>query len=131
VTRKLFNVLSYPSTVYRKHDIRDFDTPRFMFYVYGFDLLDRICLVFIVLRIYPHTRRSMESNQRLFQGYPRRVTSIPFLLNRDHPHLPQTTYRKHSIMDFEVPRFMFYVHGFDLSDRIWLVSFFFSKVITN
>ena len=32
-----------------------------MFYVYGFDLSDRIWLVSIVSKIYPHTRRSMGS----------------------------------------------------------------------
>jgi hypothetical protein len=60
----------YPPDAYRKHPIRDFGAPRFMFYVYGFDLFDRVWLVFIVLRIYPHMRRSMGSSQRLFQGYP-------------------------------------------------------------
>ncbi len=44
---------------YRKHPIRDFDAPRYMFYVYGFDLSDRIWLVSIVSKIYPHTRRSI------------------------------------------------------------------------
>jgi hypothetical protein len=38
-----------PPVVYRKHPIWDFGDPRFMFYVYGFDLSDRICLVSIVM----------------------------------------------------------------------------------
>jgi hypothetical protein len=41
---------NYPPATYRKLPIRDFDTPRFMFYVvYGFDLSDRIWLVCIVM----------------------------------------------------------------------------------
>ncbi len=40
----------YPPVAYRKLPIRDFDAPRFMFYVvYGFDLSDRIWLVCIVM----------------------------------------------------------------------------------
>ncbi len=86
----------------------------------------------IVLRIYPHTRRSLGSSQRLFQGYPRRVTSIPFFLKpclKATRIYPPAAYRKHPIGDFGAPRFMFYVYGFDLSDRIWLVAIVMALVV--
>ena len=41
----------YPTTSYRKRLIKDSDTPRLMFYVYGFDVSDRICLVSIVMTL--------------------------------------------------------------------------------
>ena len=41
----------YPPVGYRKHPIRDYGVPRFMFYVYGFELSDRICLVSIVMSL--------------------------------------------------------------------------------
>ncbi len=68
-----------------------------------------------------------ESSLLLFNHstFQRHVTSIPFFLK---PCLkvtliyPPVTYRKKPIRDFGDPRFMFCVYGFDLSDRIWLVS---------
>ena len=70
----------YFPTTYRKHPISHFDDPRFKFYVYDFDLSDRMWFVSLVLRIYPHTRRSLVSNHHIFQGYPRLVISILFCL---------------------------------------------------
>ncbi len=66
------------------------------------------------LRIYRQTRRPIGSNQRLFQGYPPRLTSIPFFLKScrksTRMFLPDT-YRKHLIRDSDSPRFMFCVYG--------------------
>jgi hypothetical protein len=49
--------------------------------------------------------------------------------DREQPMYPPVAYREHPILDFGAPRFMFYVYGFDLSDRIWLVSLVMTLVV--
>ena len=66
------------------------------------------------------------------QGYPRSVTAIPFYfkscLKATRIYHP-AAYRKHLIRDSGAPRFMLHVYGFDLSDRIWLVSIVMALVV--
>jgi hypothetical protein len=69
-------------------------------------------------KCYLHESSLLLFNHSTFQ---RHVTSIPFFLKpclKTTGIYPPVAYRKKSIRDFDAPRFMFCVYGFDLSDRI-------------
>jgi hypothetical protein len=65
-----------------------------MFYVYYFDLSDRMWFASLVLRIYPHTKWSSGSSHLLFQGYPHNMSYPSFSssnrVSRSHAFTPQT-----------------------------------------
>jgi hypothetical protein len=89
--------------------------------------------MFLDLRVYRHTRRSMGSRQRPFQGYPRNIPSIPFYFNsclKTTRMYPPVSYRRHLLRNSGAPWFMFYAYGFDLSDRIWFVSLVMTLIVT-
>ena len=54
--------------------------------------------------------------------------SFPSCLKGTHIY-PPSTYRKHLIRDSDAPWFMFYVYGFDLLGKIWLVSIVVALVV--
>ncbi len=79
---------------------------------------------------YPHGSPLLLFNRSTSQ---RPVTFIHFLIK---PGLkvsriyPPASYRKHPDRHFGTPTFMFYVYGFDLSDKIWFVSIVMALVVT-
>ncbi len=110
-------------------------------------LIYRSCLNFSLYRfIINNSLYHKHSSTNEFQRFPTRISTeplqplyipttrhihpfLPQTVSQDHTHLPPDTYRRHPIRDFDTPRFILCVYGFELSDRIWLVSIVMTLVV--
>jgi hypothetical protein len=79
------------------------------------------------------THEEVNGSQQIpFQGYPRSVTSMSFSFKsclKATLIYPSVVFRKHLIRDSGDLRFMFNVYGFDLLERIWIVSIVMTLVV--